>query len=79
VVTRSRDRETDEKRVAAVIYDAGNAWQRDSDAKRTARQGLLLRQRKTTVFCREVSELFFYIYRCGVCVHDPFFSFFLLN
>jgi hypothetical protein len=35
VVTRCRDSETDEKRVATEIYDAGNARQRDGDAKRT--------------------------------------------
>jgi hypothetical protein len=36
VVTRCRDSETDEKRVATEIYDAGNTRQRDDDAKRTA-------------------------------------------
>jgi hypothetical protein len=36
VVTRCRGSETDEKRVATEIYDAGNARQRDGDAKRTA-------------------------------------------
>jgi hypothetical protein len=32
---RFRGRENDEKRIAAEIYDAGNARQRDGDAKRT--------------------------------------------
>jgi hypothetical protein len=36
VVTRCRGSETDKKRVATQIYDAGNARQRDADAKRTA-------------------------------------------
>jgi hypothetical protein len=36
VVTRCRGRETDEKRVAAEIYDAGDARQHDGDAKWTA-------------------------------------------
>jgi hypothetical protein len=36
VVTRCRCREKDEKRVAAEIYDAGDARQCDGDAKRTA-------------------------------------------
>jgi hypothetical protein len=35
VVTRCRGREIDKKCVAAEIYDAGNARQRDGDAKRT--------------------------------------------
>jgi hypothetical protein len=35
VVTRCRGREIDQKRIAAEIYDAGNARQRDGDAKRT--------------------------------------------
>jgi hypothetical protein len=37
VVTRYRGREIDEKDVAVEIYDAGNARQRDGDAKLTAR------------------------------------------
>jgi hypothetical protein len=41
VVTRYRGRETNEKRVAAEICDARNAWQRDSDAKWTAGQSSL--------------------------------------
>jgi hypothetical protein len=36
VVTRCRGSETDEKRVATEIYDAGNARQCDGDAKWTA-------------------------------------------
>jgi hypothetical protein len=36
VVTHCHGREIDEKRVAAEIYDAGNARQRDGDAKRMA-------------------------------------------
>jgi hypothetical protein len=35
VITCYRGSETDEKRVTAEIYDAGNAQQRDGDAKRT--------------------------------------------
>jgi hypothetical protein len=37
VVTRYRGREINEKDVAAEIYDAKNARQRDGDAKLTAR------------------------------------------
>jgi hypothetical protein len=38
VVTRCRGREIDEKDVAAEIYDAENARQRDGDVKLTARR-----------------------------------------
>jgi hypothetical protein len=41
VVTRCRSRENDEKRVAAEIYDAGNARQRDGGAKRMTSQSSL--------------------------------------
>jgi hypothetical protein len=41
VVTRCRGRENDEKRVAAEIYDAGNARQRDGGAKRMTGQSSL--------------------------------------
>jgi hypothetical protein len=51
LVTRSRGRETDKKRVAVEIYDAGNAQQRDGDAKRTADRSSL--------------SLFLYLW-CGV-------------
>jgi hypothetical protein len=68
VVTRCRGSETDEKRVATEIYDAGNARQRDSDAKRTAG--------------RSSMSLFFCGAACTAhkaAVYVPFFLLFLKN
>jgi hypothetical protein len=50
VVTRCRGRETDEKRIATEIYDAGDARQDDGDAKQTARQDPAIAAEKTVVF-----------------------------
>jgi hypothetical protein len=47
VVAHCRGRETDEKRVTAEIYDAGDARQYDGDAKRTARQDPAIAAKKT--------------------------------
>jgi hypothetical protein len=50
VVKLCRGRETDEKCVATEIYDAGNARQRDGDAKRTAQQDLAVAANKNRSF-----------------------------
>jgi hypothetical protein len=50
VVKLCRGRETDEKRVAAEIYDAGNARQRDGNAKRMVRQDLAVATKKSRSF-----------------------------
>jgi hypothetical protein len=47
VVTLCRGRETNEKRVAVEIYDAGNARQHNGDAKRMARQDPAVAAKKT--------------------------------
>jgi hypothetical protein len=50
VVTLYCCRETDKKRVAAEIYDAGDARQRDDDAKRTVRQDPAVAAKKNRSF-----------------------------
>jgi hypothetical protein len=50
VVTLCRGRETDEKRVTAEIYDAGNARQCDGNAKRTVGQDLAVVTKKSRSF-----------------------------
>jgi hypothetical protein len=67
---------TDEKRVLAEIYNAGDTRQHHGDTKRTVRQDPLSWQRKTTVFCHDRKFQIFFNIGAVCAVHVPFFLLF---